>query len=650
MQCWTCLPLLAASLCALGLVRDCSAQAKGRYFPGRGFPRNGTAIEPRTGSNEPVRVESRAAPRPNEQEVAAEVDRFLREDLQAQGATPAGIAKDEDFLRRVTLDLAGTIPSAKEVTYFGLDPDPAKRSKVIDRLLASEDYAKTWGSYFREVVMSHATEARARAGQTSFENWLIDQFRKNRPWDEITTDLLTAVGDIAENGAANFLHAQTGQPQELAAEVSRIFLGIQMQCANCHDHPTDSWKREQFHQLAAYFPRVQVRQQLAERPPTFTVASADFLERMEEQQSRFSSEQQFRFMDRNRDGKLSRGEASQGRFGSQFDRLLQTVDRDKDGLLSLAEFQEIGRQGQERPGRGSAEYYMPDLNDPSSKGTRTAPAFFLDGSHLSYGTPDLDRRRSLARAITSHSNEWFSKAFVNRIWTEMLGEGFYTPVDDLGPERTPRNPVVIEALAKAFTGSGYDIQWLFRTIANTEAYQREIGQRQPGDPSTPAFVAAVATRLDSDQIYRSVQKALGIEGFGRGMSGFSRPGGTDGMRFLAGMDPGRTGFFTLFGNDPSTPQDEILGSVPQALFMMNSPILQGLISANGPTMLGRLLREYSRDDDALAELYLRVLSRNPSSTEVELCRDYLLIAPTRQQAYEDILWSLLNSSEFLTKR
>jgi hypothetical protein len=211
-------------------------------------------------------------------------------------------------------------------------------------------------------------------------------------------------------------------------------------------------------------------------------------------------------------------------------------------------------------------------------------------------------------------------------------------------------PEVLDLLCAGFVANDYDIRWLFRTILSTRAYQREVGTRQAGDPS-PAFAAAVPTRLRSDQVYSAVQKVLGIEGLGRGAGPMvGGPGNGAFLRQLAGQDPGRFAFFQLFNFDPSTPQADILGTVPQALFMMNSPLVQQFITANSATVLGQTLGQYEDDADALSEVYLRVLSREPADEEVAICREHISATENRQQAYEDILWSLLNSSEFLTKR
>jgi hypothetical protein len=357
-------------------------------------------------------------------------------------------------------------------------------------------------------------------------------------------------------------------------------------------------------------------------------------------------------LDRNRDNRLTQVEAAQrGPIAGRFEVLLQLADKNKDQAISLEEFLDARNQMPDLPGRGSAEYYMPDLDNPASRGTLIEPKFFVDGSHLPAGSEDLERRSALARSITDPHNPWFARAFVNRIWTELFGQGFYNPVDDLGPQRTCVSPEVLEALCQGFIANDYDISWLFRTITNTRAYQRAVGERQPGDTS-PAFAAAVPTRLRSDQIYQAVLRVLGVEGLGgRGRISGQLLGTTPLMMRQTGIsDPGRLAFFQLFNFDPSTPQDEILGTIPQALFLMNSPAVQQFLSANSGTVLTQILREFPEDDDALSELYLRVLSREPTAEEVAICREHIAAAATRPQAYEDILWSLLNSSEFLTRR
>jgi hypothetical protein len=592
----------------------------------------------------------------NSAAVAAAVDRLILDNLNETGTSPAPRTSDEDFLRRVHFDLAGTMPLPREVTMFGLDPDADKRMKVVDRLLSSEEYAHNWSAYWRDVIFLRATDMRARIMEGTFEKWMTDQIRDNQGWDKITTSLLTATGEVTEHGETALIFAHAGQADEIAAEASRIFLGIQIQCANCHDHPNDKWKRQQFHQLAAFFPRVQVKREGQTQPPTFVVTSYEkkapvrsnskakgkgakgkggggFLEHPERLFARF---------DRNGDGKITKDEVRNTPFEKQFDRLLAIADTNKDGALTLKEIKEAPLPGGMK--RATAEHYMPDLKNPSSKGTKMEPVFFVNGERPASGLSDEGRRHALAKYITADKDPWFSRAFVNRIWAEMLGEGFYMPIDDMGPQRQARMPEVLDLLADAFVANKYDTKWLFQTIARTEAYQRDIRAKDPSVESPPVFAASSPKRLRADQLFNAITKVLGINVTDAQANAEAGKGKN---RYARGP---RAQFDFLFGYDPSTSQDDLTGNVPQALFMMNSRMINGLIHGEGKTRLSHILKEYSENKDAVREVYVLTLAREPSQKEETICLNYVNDAGSRREGFEDVMWSLMNSSEFLSKR
>ncbi|MEX2317470.1 MAG: DUF1549 domain-containing protein [Pirellulales bacterium] len=677
-------------LCAvLGFVAACLAAA-GQFGP-RAADRSGSKSSPKIGDS---------------REVAVEVDRLILAELEKTGTKPAPLTNDEDFLRRVTFDLAGTLPSPAQVTMFGLDPDPDKRAKLIDRLLESDDYAQNWARYWREVIYSRATDQRARLNQDAFEKWMTAQLEQNIGWDKITTDLLTATGDVRETGETALVFAHGGQAQEIAAEASRIFLGIQIQCANCHDHPTDKWTRRQFHELAAFFPRIQVRRGQPAAVAKPAVAQAEATQKPNEERPKakkangkkanakkakakkpdtaakpeavaaknvstaknapkkpavqrtfeivsytprgnnlreeffMNPEPAIRRFDKNGDKLLSKEELKGTPAGRIFDRLLEQGDENKDQKLSAAEIEKI-KPPANLP-RGSAEYSMPDLNDPASSGARIDPKFFVNGYSPEKGLGDIERRTLLARYMTSKQNVWFARAYVNRIWAEMLGRGFYMPVDDMGPERAAAYPEVLDLLSAGFVDSGHDVRWLFRTIANTETYQRTIASAA-GESSGDAvpFAAALPKRLRSDQLYAAISKVAGGEAVDRGAAG---------PRARYGPRGPQAQFGTLFGFDPSTPQDDIIGTIPQALFMMNSPVLDRMIKAGRGSQLQQILAENPGDDDAVNELYLLVLGRTATEKELKVCLEYRKDVNDRNEAFEDLFWSLLNSSEFLSQR
>lgn len=516
-------------------------------------------------------------------QVAAEVDRLLAE--ETLGAAPSStpnkripLADDEAILRRLSLDLIGRAPTPEETTIYALDTSPHKRAAIVDKLLDDPRYGENWGRYWRDVIFYRRTEDRALIGAETCADYLAKLLNENASWDKVATAFVTAQGDVQEDGGTALIFAHRGEPEAVVAEVTRIFNGIQISCAQCHDHPTDRWKRDEFHKMAAFFPRIALRPNPQQGPLSFTVAVTDV---------------EPRFRPRN---------------------AMQRV-------------------------RGTVEHYMPDLKDPQAKGTLMQPVFFVSGQSLEIGAKDADRRSQFAQFLTAPENPWFARALVNRLWSELVGEGFYEPVDDMGPDRECSAPKTLDYLATSFTSSGYDVKQLFRTITSTEAYRRESRSRR--EPDETPFAANTAQRLRGDQLFNQLTSLLGIsepEALRRGGQG--QQALRRGVRFQ---------FNQVFGYDPSNSRDEVTGSIPQALFLMNSPVINNVISAQRG-MLGRLLTQVKKDDDLTVELYLRAVGREPTEQEIAFCRDYVREVGNRGEAYEDILWSLVNSTEFLHRK
>ncbi len=508
---------------------------------------------------------------------SAEIDALVLKELKATGITPAARTTDEQFLRRVMLDLTGELPVPADVMEFVADKDPNKRAKLIDKLLASDEYARHWARYWRDVIAARATNQQSRILTRSFDNWMTERIKDNKSWGEITRALLTASGkveftDDGSHGELYFLLSKNGAagPEERAAETSRIFLGIQIQCAQCHDHPSDVWKRQQFHELTAYFARSRER-----------------------------------------------------------------LVRDPNAGAGQARF--VGLELVSIP---FGEHRMPSKDDPR-RGTLVS-ARFLDGQAPRDGLGDLARRRALADAVVSKENYWFAGAYVNRVWGELMGQSFYTPVDDLGPRKEAVFPAVLTRLAASFRATDYDMRALFRTVLNTETYQRQI---RLGESTSEHlhFAAAYPTRLRADALWESLTGVLGQFG---GPGGPFRPGPGP----LAGRFGLEGQFKSEFDFDPSLKPDEVEGSIPQALMLMNNPQINQKIQARGTNLLGRILTAYPDNDDALRMVYLRALARKPTDREKDRCLAYIKKAGSRAEAFEDILWALLNSTEFQTKR
>ena len=563
---------------------------------------------------------------------ATEVDKIILAEEQS-----AGLSRIDDatFLRRLSLDLIGRPATAGEITRFGLNPSSDKRAAAAERLLESAEYGENWTRYWRDAILLRSTNVRSAIVRQPFEEWMKENLNDNRRWDHIVEDLLTATGSVRDNGATALFFAHEGEPEEVAAEASRLFMGIQIQCANCHDHPWDRWKREEFHELAAFFPRVSVRRdRSSDDRRSFIVASMDREQRRRPGVSQFLLTR----LDRNRDQAISKSEAEKSPLRRLFanDRVMARVDTNGDGRLTLEEIKTAQPAGNNRPGRGSAEHYMPDLENPAAQGTRIDPVFFLNDRKIKPGSQDIDRRSAASEFITSRGNKWFARAIVNRMWAELTGTAFYTPVDDIGPDREAVHAEALGVLCKGFVVSRYDLKWLLKTIVATDVYQRDLNTELDG------FAYMEPSRLRSDQLYAVLCQSLGVDGL--------RLPVVDRRRYGRG-DPGRSAVDATFGFDPSTSRDDITGSIPQALFLMNSPQINQLISGReSSSPIARIRRTVSSDEDAVRELYLVVLGRNPAQAELTVCSDFIRDAEDKTEAMEDVLWALLNSSELLTKR
>jgi hypothetical protein len=500
-----------------------------------------------------------------------EIDQLLARELDHDKIQPAPLTTDEQFIRRVTLDLTGELPVPADVTEFVADKDPNKRAKLINQLLDSDEYARHWAHYWHDVIASRVTEPRARLVAKPFEEWLFRELKTNQKWDQIARAMITAEGparydESDKNGAVFFLAGHRGPDaaNERAAETSRVFLGIQIQCAQCHDHPSDQWKRVQFHELAAYFART----------------------------------------------------------GEQ-------VVRDGQRLM-----------GWQLVSRRQGEHEMPSKEDP--KKTFLTHPRFLNGMTPGQNLGDRDRRKALADAVVSKNNYWFAGAFVNRMWGQLMGQSFYQPVDDMGPRKEVVFAPVLTRLTGAFRAGNYDIKGLLRDILNTQAYQRQIRLSETSDQHLH-FAAAYPTRLRPDALWHSLVNVLG--NLIPPQQAQRTPPNFLGQRLTF-----ETFFKQEFDFDPSLKADDVEGSISQALMLMNSPLLNNRIRAQGTNLLGRILTSYPKDDDALEMVYLRTLARKPTEREKQKCRDYLAKVGNRTEAFEDILWSLLNSTEFQTKR
>lgn len=506
-----------------------------------------------------------AGPRPDAAAIARRIDAAFAKAMP-EAAKSTAIVDDTTFVRRACLDLTGKLPDLDVIQQFVLDTTPDKRAKLVDQCLQNEAYSVHWARYWRDVLTYHTPASSNYLRWELFNRWWVDQIARNRPWNEIVTELVTATGVNDETATVNYLTALYGNPVEIAATTSRVFLGVQIQCAECHDAKSEPWKREQFHEFAAFFGRA---------------------------------------------------------------KLIQHKDVDGRGTPYAIE------------GRADGQYQMSDKKKPDRL-IAMQPRFFT-GEAVAIDAPDEVRRQALARFLTDSKNPWFARCYVNRIWTALMGWGFYPSVNDLGSPEMCRHSELLDLIAKEWIATGYDMRWLFRTIALTEVYQRQLTEPLNSEEIPPSVCPV---RLRAEQVFEALQMTLGFSENDTSVSS-AAPSSAPALQRHTGL---RNMIYQAFKENPSSPAQEVQGTIPQALLMMNSELVQKYTSAKGKTILAELFERKLPDDQMIVALYERVLARKPSFEEQKTCSRYLANIENREEAYEDLLWSLVNSTEFLIKK
>lgn len=484
------------------------------------------------------------------------VDQLLAARWQEAAVEPGHPASDAQFLRRAYLDLTGVIPSVGEVREFLADEAADKRSRLIDRLLAKPNHATHLANIWREVMLPRTNNNLRQFGQTAlFDRWLRDHFVAGTPYDQMVRELLTAGGQINQSGPVLYYTALELKPEELAASTSRIFLGVQIQCAQCHDHPFDKWTQQDFWGYAAFFAQLQ-------RP---------------------TGQQQFAG---------------------------QVVDTNT-GEVTLPESDEV------------------------------VPPRFLDGKSL----PDdsgLSRRVQLADWLVSAENPYFARATVNRAWALLFGYGLVDPVDDLGQHNPPSHPRLLDELSADFASHGFDLRRLLRILANTRAYQltSEVAEDESFDPRL--FSRMAIKSLTPEQVYDCLSEAIRM----REALGSSGATSAFGRR----TDQGKQAFLAKF-EAPTQRSTEFESGIPQALTMMNGQFLVEATDVSRSDILAAVIDSpFFTNEQRVEVLFLSALARFPSESERARFVEYVESGgPTNDpnKALSDVLWALLNSSEFI---
>ncbi|MCS7161691.1 MAG: DUF1549 and DUF1553 domain-containing protein [Gemmatales bacterium] len=514
------------------------------------------------------------------------IDEHVFAKLRQLGLPPSDLCSDSEFLRRVFIDITGTLPTLAEVEKFLADQDPRKREKLVDDLLNRPEYANyfalKWGDILRNRQRGLVGVGGGAARTQALHRWIRDSLAANKPYDQFVREILTAQGTFdgenAQPPVAWYNVLRT--PQALVDDMAQVFLGTRIQCAQCHHHPYEKWSQDDYWGLAAFFARVQ----LGNTAP---------------------------------------------------------------------------RGGKPPPGgqRGLAVVITPEGRVTSPQGKVYTMPRPLGGEPLNVPAGQ-DPRVLLADWMTHPDNPFFARALVNRYWAHFFGRGIVEMPDDMRVSNPPSNPELLDALARDFVAHKYDLKHLIRTICTSRTYQLSSIPNEYNVRDKQNFARFYLRRLPAEVLVDAIDQVLGMPtAYGNANNPVAR-------RAIELPDEAiKTALLAAFGKPDRASACECERSsavtLTQSLLLIGSLDLHNKLK-NPKSRTAQWAADPRPLPQKIREIYLTVYARPPTADELKLVEEYLSkqlaaaeqlprpqVALAKQSAYEDLLWALLNTKEFL---
>ncbi len=488
--------------------------------------------------------------------------------LKELGIPPSAGCDDATFLRRVTLDIAGRLPTDEEAKAFFANPAKDRRDQWIDELLRSPDYADFFALKWTAVLKNRRDDTSDIVSNFAFHAWVRDSLLANKPYDQFVRELLAATGTVIGNPPVAW-YKRVKEPKDQIEDVAQLFLGVRMQCAQCHHHPFERWSQDDYYALAAFFSQVG-------RKPSDT--------------------------------------------------------RGEDLIFHK---------------RGMAASKNIKSGIPVKPGALGDPVAAI--------APDEDPRLRLADWMKDPQNPFFAKALVNRYWKHFFQRGLIEPEDDIRESNPPSNPELLAALEKKFIQSGFDLKDLVRTITRSRAYQLSSIPNQQNGGDRQNYSRYYPRRLAAEVMLDAIDQLAGTQ------TDFANlPAGTRAVALPDNSYNNSSPFLRVFGR----PEGESVcecervqsSSLAQSLHLLNASDIRGkLASATGRAE--KFAQDKRPAQEKIKDLYLVAFARAPKADELKTALAYLAEPQatgqtadpnkaTREQ-YQDLLWALMNTKEFL---
>lgn len=494
------------------------------------------------------------------------IDELAEKKFRELGIEPSPLCDDATFVRRVYLDVIGTLPTVDDTTSFIASADPDKRTKLIDRLLGltgdpnldiyNEPYSAYWTLKWSDLIRNTSNKL-GDQGMWALHNWIRDSFRVNKPIDRFVRELVTGTGSIYSNGPANYFRINASAT-DLTESTSQLFLGVRLECAKCHHHPFENISQGDYYGFSAFFARVG------------------------------------------------------------------TKNSEEFGLFGGEQVVVVNASGEAR----------------HPKTGKNLPPTPLGAEPVDH---PLDRRIALADWLVSPTNEYFARSVVNRYMYYLLGRGLVDPVDDLRSTNPPTNVALMNALSQHLVDSGFDLKQLVRSIVSSRLYQLD-SQPTPANAADSRFYSHFKVkRLPAEALLDAIDQVTAVQTKFK-----SLPMGTRAIELPDAEYPNY--FLNTFAKprrasvcECERSPDE---SLAQALHTLNGDTLASKITDKRGRLL-KLIADKRQHDEIVSELYLATLCRPPTEDETAASRAFLADYSTPQECYEDLIWALMNSKQFL---
>ncbi len=587
----------------------------------------------------PVNPNSRSRVR----SIASSIDSAVERKLIEKSVNTNEIASDEVFLRRIYLDVAGRIPTLAEAKEFLESDEPDRRDDLIDKLLSSPDYVSNMYNFWADTLRL-VERPQPNIIADPFMAYVKDSIRVNKRYNEFVYEMLTADGKTWENPAVGFQLRDDGMPLPYIDNTVRVFLGTQIGCAQCHDHPFDVWTQYQFYELAAFTAGTRTRIQRGspgykkQNPANLLINEA-------------------------------RKHYPNGRVPGQFQRIARA------NTYSVSEVKATMR--------------LPhDYAYEDAKPKEVVKPAVLWGD-VPTSAQDATPREQFASWVTSPENEQFSKTIVNRLWKRFLGVGMVEPIDDFRDEHPCVNDQLMEVLCRELIRFDFDMKELCRAILYSDTYQRAASDYDITSGEEYYFPGPVVRRMTAEQVWDSiltlavhnplpferptaaemspiVNLNFGTANFGSVKQKSERFGETFFMNAykrslnkhayqgnilcraseLPTPVPAEH-FLRQFGqgNRETINASQQDATVPQILAMFNGPITHVMLEAGSAIVDNVLAIDKTRD--RIDAIFISVLTRMPTNADRRTAGGELSRTKNDNVGYGNIIWALLNTREFL---